>query len=140
MEARKNCLTRFLRSESNLLLPHESINQRGFPHIGPPENGKLGPSVLGAVLGLAAALHEFHLLNLGVARVRPDHDVGPGKDHVSGYLLGLDTRRDEQDLPGESSHVSGLRVRSSSRGGGGAEAVAAEPGGSDGDGESRSLW
>lgn len=97
--------TWFLRCKSNFLLANEGIDKRRLADIRATQNGKLGPTIFGAILGPRTALHELHLPNPGVTRIGSDHDVGSGQDHLIGDFVRLDPGRHEQDGPDEPGRV-----------------------------------
>ncbi|KAH1042414.1 hypothetical protein GYH30_024620 [Glycine max] len=51
--------------------------------------------VFGAILGVGTALDELDVLDLGIADVGSDDDVGAGKDRGVIDLVGFNARRDQ---------------------------------------------
>lgn len=108
--------TWFFRSESDFLFPNEGVYKGGLANIGATQNSEFRSAIFGAILCPSTTLDELHVLNLGVAGVRSDDDVGARQDHFFGDLLRFDPGRDEEEVTDEPGGVGGRR---GGRGGGG---------------------
>ena len=73
----------------------KGIDEGGFSDVGATKNGEFRSVVFWAIPGAGAALYELDVLDVGIAGVGSDGDVGAGKDRGVIDLVGFNPWRDE---------------------------------------------